>query len=436
VTRPARERDGLGWQHWLPFLVWVPRWREPGTVRADLLAGLTGAIVVLPQGLAFATLAGMPPEYGLYAAMVPCLIAALFGSSRLMVSGPANAISLTTMALLAPLALPGSPQYISLVITLAFLVGATQVVLGLAGAGRLVEHVPHSVIVGFTAGAAVLIVNSQLGTFVGIDLSRGGSVLAHLQELWARRTELQWQALACGVATIAAIRLWQPLGRWVPAMLVGVVAGALAAAALQAIWPPAVPLKSIPPLPGALPPLSAPDLSLDTVRLLFSATLVMTLLGLTEAVAIARAIAARDREPFDGSREFVGQGLANLAGSFFSAFPTSGSFNRSGVNVVSGARTPLAAASAAGFLVLLVLLFGPFARYLPFAVIAGLLFMVAWGLVDRGEIARIWREEPVERVPLVVTFVATVSLSLEWAILLGLLTALLARRVAARRGPR
>jgi len=420
------------WQRWLPFLVWAPRWREAGTVRADLLAGLTGAIVVLPQGLAFATLAGMPPQYGLYAAMVPCLVAALFGSSRLMVTGPANAISLTTIAVVAPLATPGSPQYVSLVLTLAFLVGATQVILGLARAGRLVDYVPHSVIVGFTAGAAVLILNSQLGTFFGVDLRQGDSIFSHLHALWLRRGEIQWIAVASGAATVAVIRLWMPLTRWVPAMLVGVLAGALIAAALQFAWPPEVALRSVPALPGALPTLSVPDLSRETVRMLFAATLVMTLLGLTEAVAIARAIAARDREPFDGSREFVGQGLANLAGSFFSAFPTSGSFNRSGVNVISGARTPLAAASAAVFLVGLLLFVGPFARHLPFAVIAGLLFMVAWGLIDRREIVRIWREEPMARAPLLVTFLATVTLSLEWAILLGLLVAMLARRLMGR----
>jgi SulP family sulfate permease len=421
-----------GWVRWLPFLAWLPQWREPGVARADLLAGLTGAVVVLPQGLAFATLAGMPPQYGLYAAMVPCLVAALFGSSRLMVTGPANAMSLTIMALIAPLAVPGSAEYVRLVITLAFLVGVVQVLLGLARAGRLVELVPHSVIVGFTTGAAVLIIGTQLGPFFGIDLPRGESVIGQIVGLAGRISETQWIAVASGLATIAAIRLWGPLNRFVPAMLVGVVAGSLAAFLLQAGWPGEPPLKVVPPLPGALPALSLPDLSPDTVRKLFAATLVMTLLGLTEAVAIARAIAARDREPLDGSREFIGQGLANVAGSFTSAFPTSGSFNRSGVNLTSGARTPLAAASAALFLMALLVFVGPLARYLPFAVIAGLLFMVAWGLIDRTEIARIWLEDRLERAPLAVTFVATVTMSLEWAILLGLLTAMLVRRMDSR----
>jgi SulP family sulfate permease len=152
------------------FLQWLPEYKKPGVIRADVLAGLTGAIVVLPQGIAFALLAGMPAHYGLYAAMVPCLIAALFGSSRLMVTGPANAISLTTMALIAPLALPESPQYVVFVLTLSFLVGVIQLTLGFSGVGKWVEKVPHSVIVGFTAGAAVLIINSQVGTLLGINI--------------------------------------------------------------------------------------------------------------------------------------------------------------------------------------------------------------------------------------------------------------------------
>ena len=173
------------------------------------------------------------------------------------------------------------------------------------------------------------------------------------------------------------------------------------------------------------PPLSLPDLSPDTLRLLFGATLVMTLLALTEASAIARSVARVRGDRLDGNQEFIGQGLANLAGSFFSAYPASGSFNRSGVNVASGARTPLSAISAALFLVLILSFVGPLARFLPLAVISGLLMVVAWGLIDRREIVHLWHEGARERVPLVVTALATVTLSLEWAILLGIASALL-----------
>ncbi len=409
---------------------WLPEWRQPGTVRADLLAGLTGAVVVLPQGMAFATLAGLPPQYGLYAAMLPCIVAALFGSSRLMVTGPANAISLTTMALIAPLAVVGSPDYVRLVLTLTFLVGAMQLALGLARVGAVVDKVPHSVIVGFTAGAAILIVNSQLGAMLGLALPRGTSVLSNVQAAIAQMAAVQWPAVIAAGATVLAALLWRPLNRWVPAMLVAVVAGTLVAMALGAWMPQWPKLATVQALPGALPPLSWPDLSIDTVRSLFGATLVMTLLALTEAVAIAKAVARKYGDTLDGNREFIGQGLANVVGAFFSALPASGSFNRSGVNVESGARTPLAAASAAVFLVLILFLVAPWARLLPLAVIGGLLLVVAWGLIDWREIARMWREEPAERAPLAVTLVGTVTLSLEWAILLGITTALITRRLS------
>ena len=417
----------------LPILRWLPELREPGAIRADALAGLTGAIVVLPQGVAFATLAGMPPEYGLYGAMVPCVIAALFGSSRLMVTGPATAISLTTLALIAPLATPGSPNYIALVLTLTFLVGAMQLALGLARAGRLIDLVPHSVIVGFTAGAAILIINSQIGPFLGLDLTRGTSVIDNVRAALTQLRDVAPSAPLVGALTIVAVLAWQPLNRWIPAMLAGVVIGS-AAAWLVAQYVPQWPgLPTVQALPGALPPLSVPDLSLDTMRILFGATLVMTLLALTEAVAIARALATKYGDKLDGNQEFIGQGLANIAGAFFSAYPSSGSFNRSGVNVVSGARTPFAAICAASFLIAILFFVAPLARYLPFAVIAALLFLVAWGLIDRREIVRIWQEERQQRWPLLVTFVATITLSLEWAIVLGITVALLAQRFAGRR---
>jgi SulP family sulfate permease len=418
------------WARWLPILDWLPNWRRPGVVRADLLAAITNAVVVLPQGLAFATLAGLPAQYGLYAAMVPTLVAALFGSSRLMVSGPANAISLTTLSLLSPLAVPGSDQYVSLAITLAMMIGVLKIGLGMVRAGRFIDLMPHSVIIGFTTGAAVLIASSQLGAFIGIEIERGLSVVKVLEAVWSRRTEINWLAITSGVATLLAISLWRRINRTVPSILVGVIAGSLVASGLQALFPGVVALKVLPALEGALPPLSTPDLRPSTMQSLLLPTLVMTLLGLAEAVAIARKMAAVYGDKLNGNREFIGQGLANLVGSFFSSFPTSGSFNRSGVNLAAGARTPLAAAFASVFLLLLVWLVGPLAKHLPYAVVAGLLFVVAWGLVDRAEIARIWHEAPRERLDLVVTFLATVTLSLQWAILLGLLTAWVSKRLA------
>ena len=413
----------------LPFVRWLPQWRQKDILKADLLAGLTGAIVVLPQGVAFATLAGMPPAYGLYAAMVPCIVAALFGSSRLMVTGPANAISLTTMALVAPLAAVGSPQYVSLVITLTFMVGVLQLLLGIGRFGNWVDKVPHSVIAGFTAGAAILIVNSQMGTLLGLDLPRGLSIMDTLQAVAKDVRAIQPVALIAALATIIVSVVALRSKRWVPPILVALLGGTavtwLAAGILQ------VEPATVQELPGALPPFSVPDIT--AMRSLAIAALVMTLLAVTEAMAIAKAVARRVGEPFNANQELVGQGLANFAGSFFSSYPASGSFNRSGVNVAAGARTPLSAVSASVFLIGILFFIASWIKYLPVAVIAGLLVVVASGLLNLREIRHLWRDEPEERLALGVTFVATITISLEYAIILGLATAWVGRRFAARK---
>lgn len=415
----------------LPFTRWLPEYQKPGVVRADLLAGLTGAIVVLPQGIAFALLAGMPPHYGLYAAMVPCIIAALFGSSRLMVTGPANAISLTTMALIAPLAIPESEHYVVLVLTLSFLIGVIQITLGLGGAGKWVEKVPHAVIVGFTAGAAVLIINSQVGTLLGIEIARGTSVLDTIEQTVVAIHEGQWrpQVLALVLITLITMRLWQPFNRWIPGMLIAVIVGSVALVILERYFTEFSGIRKVSAIPAALPPLSYPVLSLEHLQLLFGPVLVMTLLASTEAMAIARALALKRNDSFDANQEFIGQGLANVGGSFFSAYPSSGSFNRSGVNLAANAQTPLAAIGAAVFLLAILIFVSPLAEYLPYAVIAALLLAVAKNLIDMEQIRHEFRSGPQEWIPMVITGVGTVTISLEWAVLAGICSAAIAKRI-------
>lgn len=415
----------------LPFTRWLPEYQKPGVVRADLLAGLTGAIVVLPQGIAFALLAGMPPHYGLYAAMVPCIIAALFGSSRLMVTGPANAISLTTMALIAPLAIPESEHYVVLVLTLSFLIGVIQITLGLGGAGKWVEKVPHAVIVGFTAGAAVLIINSQVGTLLGIEIARGTSVLDTIEQTVVAIHEGQWrpQVLALVLITLITMRLWQPFNRWIPGMLIAVIVGSVALVILERYFTEFSGIRKVSAIPAALPPLSYPVLSLEHLQLLFGPVLVMTLLASTEAMAIARALALKRNDSFDANQEFIGQGLANVGGSFFSAYPSSGSFNRSGVNLAANAQTPLAAIGAAVFLLVILIFVSPLAEYLPYAVIAALLLAVAKNLIDMEQIRHEFRSGPQEWIPMVITGVGTVTISLEWAVLAGICSAAIAKRI-------
>ena len=402
-----------------PFLRWWPMVTR-ATLRADLVAGLIGAIVVLPQGVAFATLAGLPPEFGLYCAMVPTIVAALWGSSLHAVTGPTNAVSLVVFATVAPLAAPGSAEYIGLVLTLSLMAGVIMLAMGLARMGALVNFISHTVVVGFTAGAAVLIIASQLRNFLGIDIPRGASFLETVAAAARSLHDVQPYVLLVGAVTLGAGLLARRLAPKIPYMIVAMVAGAALAYALTAtLGAGATGIRTLGPLPSALPQLSRPHFSLETFRALLGIALAVTLLGLTEAVSIARAIALKSGQRIDGNQEFIGQGLANIAASFFSGYPSSASFNRSGLNFEAGAKTPLSAVFAALLLVVIVFAVAPIVAYLPLASMAAILFLVAWGLLDFASIRAIVRTSRNETVVLAVTFAATLLLNLELAIMAG-----------------
>ncbi len=416
-------------QDWLfrlfPFLRWWPMVNR-ATLRADAVAGLTGGLVLVPQGVAFATIAGMPPQYGLYAAMLPAIVAALWGSSWHLVSGPTTAISIVVFATMSPLATAGSPEYVRLVLTLTLLVGVFQLGLGVLRLGALVNFVSHTVVVGFTAGAAVLIAASQVKNFFGIALPRGASVFQVLAGLVQQAGQINLFVLAVALATMLAslaARRWWPR---MPHMIAAMVAGSLVAALLDQIFANTrTGITSIGALTIGLPPLSRPDFSADTIEKLVPIAVAVSLLALTEAVSISRAVALKSGQRIDGNQEFIGQGLSNLAGAFFSGYASSGSFNRSGLNYEAGARTPLAAVLSAVFLLLIMLFLAPLAAYLPIAAMAGILFVVAWGLIDFHHIAEIVRTSRSETAVLAATFVATLTLNLEFAIYIGVLLSMM-----------
>ncbi len=408
----------------LAFLKWWPMVNRD-SVRADALAALVSAVVVLPQGIAFGILAGVGPEYGLYCAMVPALVAALFGSSWHAVSGPTNAVSLFVFATLAPLALPGSPSYLSYAFTLAFMSGMLMLAMGLARLGTLVNFISHTVVVGFTAGAGVLILTSQLRDFFGIDLARHAGALQTLADTLLRLPESHPWTVTVGLVTLVAGIAARRFVPKVPYMIVAIGAGCIAAAVITALVGEAAGLHMVNAIPASLPPLSSPDLSPETLGALAGTALAITVLSITEAMSIARAVALRSGQRIDANQEFVGQGLSNIAASFFSGYPSSASFNRTGLNFDAGAKTPLAAAMSAVILAVLVIFFAPWAEFIPMAAVAALLILVAWGLIDLRHIRHILRTDRGEAAVLLVTFGATLLLSLEIAILAGVAASLL-----------
>jgi len=416
------QRDLPAWlRPFTPFLNWWPLVNR-STLKLDAMAGLTGALVALPQGVAFATIAGMPPEYGLYAGMVPAMIAALFGSSWHLVSGPTTAASIVLYSVLSAHAVPGSAEYVALALTLTFLVGAIQVAMGLARMGTLVNFISHSVVTGFTAGAAILIATKQVKHFFGIEVPRGTSFEHTWNLLFTHLGQVNMTIFGVALFTLLlgiAVKVWLPKQ---PYMVVAMLGGSAAALGMQAMTGTAIP--AVGALPSVLPPLSAPSLDLTSIQEIASGVLAVTLLALTEAVSIARALAARSGQHVDGNQEFIGQGLSNMIGAFFSSYVATGSFNRSGVNYAAGAKTPVAAILAGLFLLIVVLFVAPLAAYLPNAAMAGILFLVAWGLIDFEEIGTTLKHNPQESVILVATFASTLFLSLEEAIILGVILSL------------
>jgi len=392
--------------------------------RADLLAGLTGALIVLPQGVAFATIAGMPPEYGLYAAMLPAIIAALFGSSWHLVSGPTTAISIAVFAAISPLAEPGSPQFISMVLTLTFLTGLFQLILGMARMGVLVNFISHTVVIGFTAGAALLIAFSQVKNFFGIDIVRGAPFYIVIEQLFAQFGKINPYVTFIGGITLASGIAAKRFIPKLPYMIVAMVIGSVAAFIVNLeIGVETTLIKTVGALPTNLPPFVIPDFSYATIHKVLFPALIVTMLALTEAVSISRAIAVKSEQRVSGNQEFIGQGLSNLVGSFFSSYASCGSFNRSGVNYSAGAQTPLATVYASVFLLLILLLVAPLASYLPTAAMAGILFLVAWGLIDFHHIFAIVRTSRAETVTLFVTLIGTL-IDLEKGIFFGIMLSL------------
>jgi len=427
-TRPQRSLDAVLAKPLLrrlfPFLLWWPR-VDRRSLRADAIAGLIGALVVLPQGVAFATLAGLPPEYGLYCAMVPTLIAALFGSSLHAVSGPTNAVSLMVLDALSSFAAPGSAEFVSLALTLSLICGVLMMAMGFFRLGTLVNFVSNGVVIGFTAAIGLIIIVSQIAPLTGVHAERATVFVDMVHHSIVHLNELHPWALAVGLVTIAAGALAKRFVPRLAPMLVATIAGTVAASAVNAlIGAEASGIRTLGALPSALPPLSLPNLTGDTLSSLFGPALAVTILSVTQAIAIVRAIAIRSGQRIDNNQELIGQGLANVAAAFFSGYPSSASVNRCGINYESGARTPVSAALSALFLVALLLVLAPVAALLPLPAIAGLLMLAGWGLIDLRQMRMYLRASRQEAAVLGATLVATLVIPLEYAILVGVMASL------------
>ncbi|KTC17718.1 SulP family inorganic anion transporter [Pseudomonas putida] len=404
-----------------PFLAWLPR-QTRASVRRDLLVGLSGAILALPQSIAYALIAGLPAEYGLYAAIVPVLIACLWGSSWHLICGPTAAISIVLYASISPVAVPGSDDYIRLILLLTFLAGVFQWLLGMLRFGALVNFVSHSVVLGFTLGAAVVIALGQVPNLLGLDLASQATALRTLQGLLQHAGDIDWPSLLLGLGTLLlglSIKLARP--RW-PALLISLAGASL----LVWLWPALFGhVALVPAFIGRLPPLSPlPLLDLELILRLLPSAVAVGMLGLVTSLSIARSLSIRSEQLIDANQEIRAQGLSNLGGAWFSGYLSSGSFTRSGLSYEAGAQSPLAGVFSALWVALFAVAGASLIAHIPIPAMAGSILLICWGLVDHRAIRALYRVSRPEFLVMLLTCVATLLLELQTAIYAGVLASL------------
>ena len=398
----------------------MPHYRRED-LSGDLSAGLTVGVMLIPQGMAYALIAGLPPIYGLYAALVPLVVYALFGTSRQLAVGPVAMVSLLVAAGVAPLAGDDVALYVTLALTLSLMVGALQFFLGVARFGFLTNFLSHPVLSGFTSAAALIIGLNQLKHLLGLNIARSNYI--H-EILWSALTQIgatHLPTLALGLGSIVLLVVLKRWKKTFPGALVVVVLTTLA------VWLLRLDLngvKIVGEVPSGLPGFRLPNVGMAEIDALIPTALAIGLVGFMESIAVAKAFASKHRYEVDANQELIGLGLANLIGGLFQAYPTTGGFSRTAVNDQAGARTPLAAILSAGVIALTLLFLTSLFFFMPKAVLAAIVMVAVVGLINLKEAQFLWRVKRQDFYLLVLTFLATLSLGIEQGILVGVAASL------------
>jgi len=404
-------------RRFLPFLRWFPMTGD--TVRADLIAGITVALVLIPQSMAYAQLAGLPAYYGLYAAFLPVLIAALWGSSSQLGTGPVAVVSLLTATAVAQFVPEiGSPEFIGLAIMLAFLVGVFQLLLGVFRLGVIVNFLSHPVIVGFTNAAALIIALSQLSKIFGVSMPRSEHFLVDVWGVVMQIGSTHILTLLFGITAFAIMWFLKKKYPKLPGVLIAV------AATILVSWLIGFQERGgaiVGEIPEGLPSFAIPTFNMTIFWEMVISAMVISLIGFMEAISIAKAMAAKTKERIDPNQELIGQGLANIAGSMTQAYPASGSFSRSAVNLNAGAITGMSSVYTAVIVMITLLFLTPLLYHLPKAVLAAVIMMAVFGLINFKAIKHAWQVSKHDGIAAIVTFVATLGFAphLERGILIG-----------------
>jgi len=407
----------------LPILDWLPNYKK-NWLKGDIGAGLTVGVMLIPQGMAYASIAGLPAVYGLYASIVPIIIYAILGTSRQLAVGPVAMVSLLTATAIGSFEGLSTSDYILYAILLGFLVGVIQFLLGLFRLGFLVNFLSHPVVSGFTSAAALIIGLSQLKSLLGIDIPRSHHINEILVNAFNKFSEINWTAFAIGIVGILIIIGIKKINKSLPSQLFAVIFG-IAIVSIFNLGEGQYAVKIIKDIPNTLPKFQIPLLNLDIIQLLIPMALTIALVSFMESIAVAKAIQTKHRDyKVLPNQELVSLGLSNVFGSFFQSFPTTGGFSRTAVNDQAGAKTGLAAIISALLIIVTLLFLTPLFYNLPKAILASVIMVAVFGLIDYKEAIHLWKSNRTDFFLLLITFIATLSIGIEKGIGLGVILSL------------
>ncbi len=387
-----------------------------------MIAGLTVAVVLIPQAMAYAMLAGLPPVYGLYAAMVTPFIGALWGSLRQLATGPIAIMSLLVLTSLTPLAEPGSPEFIELAFLLAFMVGILYLGIGLFHLGEVMSFISHSSVKGFTSAAALIIIATQIPHFLGLTVSRHEYIFPMLLELLRGLPALHILTFAVGFVAFAII---YGIKRYRPNFPAGLIALVLCSVAVALFQLQEHGVAIVGKTPKGLPNLHVPLMDFNTISSLIGPAVVIALVSFAETYSVGKTISAKTRQRVNVDQEFVGQGLANLVGSFFQCYPVSGSFSRTAINYATGAKTGISSVISSLIVVLALLFLTPLLTYIPRAALAALVISAVLILFHPKEVFVLWKMNRHDGIVAVTVFVLALLTKPDYALLIGVIISLM-----------
>lgn len=405
----------------LPFLHWR-RDYSAAAFRGDLLAGLTVGVVLIPQAMAYAMLAGLPPVYGLYAGAVTPMIAAMWGSLRQLATGPIAIMSLLVLTTLTPFAEPGSEQFIRLAVLLSLLVGGIYLLVGVFRMGQVMTFISHSAVRGFTAAAALIIIATQLPGFLGITVSRHEFILPMLVEIARSLPQLHWPTTLVGVFTFTVI---YGLKRYQPHVPAGLGALVLATLAIWYFELHEAGIAVIGTIPRGLPGFQLPVLDVSIVSALLGPAVVIALVSFAETYSVGKSIAAETRQKISVDQEFIGQGMANLVGSLFQCYPVSGSFSRTAINYATGARTGVSSVITSLLVIVALLYLTPLFTLIPKAALSALVISAVLILFHPKQVFVLWRQNRTDGIVAVSVFVLALVAKPDYALLIGVMISLM-----------